>query len=307
MDIYLPIAELAVPWILPILVGGLVGALSGLFGVGGGFIMNPLLIMMGVPPAVAVSTGALQIFAASVSGSFAHWRRGTVDWAMAGCMIGGGLLGALAGNRAFVLLRAIGQIDLVIALSYAILLGSMGGLMVTESGRMILRARAGAAVRAKLHPHTWLHGLPLKVKFRKSRLYISVFLPLGLGLVVGVMTAIMGVGGGFLAVPAMIYLMGMPTMLTVGTSLLQITATSAAVVYLQAISTHAVDVVLALLLILGGVAGAQAGAAFGQRLRGEYARFLLGLIVLAVAGWVFYGLVAAPQELFTIEYRPPEE
>ena len=307
MDIYLPIAELAMPWIVPILIGTLVGALSGLFGVGGGFIMNPLLIMLGVPPAVAVSTGALQIVAASVSGAFAHWRRGTVDWAMAGCMIGGGLTGALAGNRLFVLLRSIGQIDLVIALSYVILLGVMGGLMLAESGRAILRTRAGTAVRSKLHQHTWLHGLPLKVKFRKSRLYVSVFLPLGIGIVVGLMTAIMGVGGGFLAVPAMIYLMGMPTMLTVGTSLLQITATSAAVVYLQAISTHAVDVVLASLLILGGVAGAQAGAAVGQRLRGEYARFLLGLIVVAVAAWVLYGLIATPSRLFTIEYRPAED
>ncbi len=306
MDIYLPIAEMAMPWILPIFLGVLVGGLSGLFGVGGGFIMNPLLIVLGVPPAVAVSTGALQIVAASVSGAFAHWRRGNVDWAMAGCMIGGGLAGALAGNRLFVLLQSIGQIDLVIGLSYVILLGMMGGLMLAESGRVILRTRAGAAVRGKLHQHTWLHGLPLKVKFRKSRLYVSVFLPLGIGIIVGLMTAIMGVGGGFLAVPAMIYLMGMPTMLTVGTSLLQITVTSAAVVYLQAISTHAVDVVLAFLLILGGVAGAQAGAAFGQRLRGEYARFLLALIVLAVAGWVFYGLVATPRYLFTIEYRPGE-
>ncbi|MGQ0677253.1 MAG: sulfite exporter TauE/SafE family protein, partial [Rhodospirillales bacterium] len=241
------------------------------------------------------------------SGAIAHWRRGTVDWAMAGCMTGSGLIGAGLGNRLFVLLRSLGQIDLVIGLSYAILLGALGGMMLFESSRAIARSRAGGGARAKLHPHTWLHGLPLKVKFRKARLYISVFLPLGLGVVVGLMTAIMGVGGGFLAVPAMIYLMGMPTMLTVGTSLLQITATSAAVVYLQAVSTHAVDIVLALLLILGGVAGAQAGATFGQRLRGDYARFLLALTVLGVAGWVFYGLVATPQSLFTIEHSLPED
>lgn len=306
MDVYLPIAEMAVPWLAPLVIGAVVGVLSGLFGVGGGFLMNPLLIMMGVPPVVAVSTGALQIVAASISGVVAHWRRGTVDLAMAFTMTAGGLIGAFGGNRLFVLLRSMGHIDLVIALSYVILLGLMGGLMLVESMRLILRTRLGIAARAKLHQHTFLHGLPLKVKFRKSRLYISVFLPLGLGVVVGLMTAIMGVGGGFLAVPAMIYLMGMPTMLTVGTSLLQITITSASVVYLQAVSTHAVDVVLAFLLILGGVAGAQFGAAFGQRLRGEHARLLLSLMVLAVAAQVLYTLVATPKDLFVIEYLSPD-
>ncbi len=301
MEIYLPIAEMAVPWIAPLFIGTVVGVLSGLFGVGGGFLLNPLLIMMGVPPTVAVSTGALQIVAASVSGVVAHWQRGTVDLAMAACMTAGGLIGAFGGNRLFVLLKAMGHIDLVIALSYVVLLGLMGGLMLVESVRLILRMRFGGIARSKLHQHTFLHGLPLKVKFRKSRLYISVFLPLGLGVIVGLMTAIMGVGGGFLAVPAMIYLMGMPTMLTVGTSLVQITATSASVVYLQAISTHAVDMVLAALLILGGVAGAQFGAAFGQRLRSEHSRLLLSLMVLAVAAQVLYTLVVTPKDLFTLD------
>jgi uncharacterized membrane protein YfcA len=305
VEIYFPIANMALPIYSPIMIGVAVGVLSGLFGVGGGFLMNPLLIMLGVPPTVAVATGTLQITAASISGASTHWRRGTLDPVMAACMIGGGLLGALAGNRTFVLLKSLGQIDLVIALAYVILLGAMGGLMLAESARAILRRR-GAPVRRKLHPHGVLHGLPLKAKFRKSRLYISVFIPSGLGFIVGVMTAIMGVGGGFLAVPAMIYLMAMPVTLTVGTSLLQITVVSAVVVYLHALSTQGVDLVLALLLILGGVAGAQVGTMFGQRLRGEETRFLLALMVLAVCAYVFYGLVATPDELYTIEYRPIE-
>lgn len=304
MEVYLPIANVALPTIAPLVIGVVVGALSGMFGVGGGFLMNPLLIMMGVPPTVAVATGALQITASSISGSFTHWRRGTLDAAMAGCLIAGGVVGAVLGNQAFVFLRSLGQIDLVIALAYVILLGTMGALMLNESIRAIVRSRRKIALRGKLHQHTFLHGLPLKVKFRKSRLYISIFLPLGVGVVVGIMTAIMGVGGGFLAIPAMIYLMGMPTTLTIGTSLLQITVTSAAAVYLHALSTQGVDIVLALLLILGGVAGAQAGVMFGQRLRGEQTRLLLGLIVLAVCARVAFDLVAAPDELFTIQYQP---
>jgi len=216
MEVYFPIANMAMPIIAPLLIGLVVGVLSGLFGVGGGFLMNPLLIMLGVPPTVAVATGTLQITAASISGSFTHWRRGTLDPMLSLCMMGGGLLGAIAGNRSFVLLKSLGQIDLVISLAYVILLGSMGALMTAESLRAILRRRA-AAMPGKLHPHGFLHGLPLKVKFRKSRLYISVFIPGGIGFVIGVMTAIMGVGGGFLAIPAMIYLMAMPVTLTIGT------------------------------------------------------------------------------------------
>jgi len=304
MEVYLPIANIALPTLAPLVIGVIVGALSGMFGVGGGFLMNPLLIMMGVPPTVAVATGALQITASSISGTFTHWQRGTVDLAMGGCLIGGGLVGALIGNRVFVLLQSLGQIDLVIALAYVILLGSMGGLMLNESIRAIVRSRRKAAARGKLHQHTFLHGLPFKVKFRKSRLYISIFLPLGVGVVVGLMTAIMGVGGGFLAIPAMIYLMGMPTTLTIGTSLLQITATSAVAVYLHALSTQGVDIVLALLLILGGVGGAQLGVMVGQRVRGEHTRLLLGLMVLAVCARVAWGLVITPDELFTIQYQP---
>ncbi len=306
MEIYFPIANMAMPTLAPLLIGAVVGMLSGLFGVGGGFLMNPLLIMLGVPPTVAVATGTLQIAAASVSGAFTHWRRGTLDPALSLCMVIGGLAGALAGNRSFVLLKSLGQIDLVIALSYVILLGSVGAMMMAESVRAILRRRAAEPVRRKLHPHGWLHGLPLKMKFRRSRLYISVFIPGGIGFVIGVMTAIMGVGGGFLAIPAMIYLMAMPVGLTIGTSLMQITVVSAAVVMLHAVTTHGVDLVLGLLLILGGVGGAQIGALFGQKLRGEEMRFLLAAMVLAVCAHVAYGLVATPDELFTIEYRPVE-
>jgi len=304
MDLYFPIANMAMPIYVPLLVGIVVGLLSGLFGIGGGFLMNPLLIMFGVPPTVAVATGTLQITASSISGAFANWRRGTADPAMAMVMVGGGLLGAAAGNWVFVILKSLGQIDLVIALAYIILLGFMGVLMMAESVRSILRRRANLPLRRKLHMHGWLHGLPLKMKFRKSRLYISVFLPGGLGLIVGLMTAIMGVGGGFLAVPAMIYLMGMPTTLTIGTSLLQITVVSAAAVYLHSLTTFGVDMVLALMLIVGGVAGAQVGSLYAQRLRGEETRFLLALVVLAVCGHVAWGLIATPSELYTIEYGP---
>ena len=302
MDLYFPIANMSLPIYVPLLIGGAVGVLSGLFGIGGGFLMNPLLIMFGVPPTVAVATGTLQITASSISGAFANWRRGTADPAMALVMVGGGLFGALVGNWVFVILKGLGQIDLVISLAYVILLGTMGAMMMNESIRAIIRRRKNTMVRRKLHAHGWMHGLPLKVKFRKSRLYISVFLPGGLGMVVGIMTAIMGVGGGFLAVPAMIYLMGMPTTLTIGTSLLQITMVSAAVVYLHALTTQGVDLVLALMLIIGGVAGAQVGALYAQRMRGEEMRFLLALVVLAVCAYVAYGLVIRPDELYTIEY-----
>ncbi len=302
MDLYFPIANMSLPIYVPLLIGGAVGVLSGLFGIGGGFLMNPLLIMFGVPPTVAVATGTLQITASSISGAFANWRRGTADPAMALVMVGGGLFGALVGNWVFVILKGLGQIDLVISLAYVILLGTMGAMMMNESIRAIIRRRKNTMVRRKLHAHGWMHGLPLKVKFRKSRLYISVFLPGGLGMVVGIMTAIMGVGGGFLAVPAMIYLMGMPTTLTIGTSLLQITMVSAAVVYLHALTTQGVDLVLALMLIIGGVAGAQVGALYAQRMRGEEMRFLLALVVLAVCAYVAYGLVIRPDEPYTIEY-----
>lgn len=303
MDIYFPIANMALPVIVPLLIGVVVGVLSGLFGIGGGFLMNPLLIMFGVPPTVAVATGTLQITASSISGAFTNWRRGTADPAMAMCLVGGGLVGAMIGNRIFVLLKDLGQIDLVISLAYVLLLGFMGVMMLIESVRAILRRRSQIVVRRKLHPHGWMHGLPFKVKFRKSRLYISVFVPVALGVLVGIMTAIMGVGGGFLVVPAMIYLMGMPTTLTIGTSLLQITMVSAVVVYLHTVTTHSVDMVLALMLIIGGVGGAQVGTMFGQKLRGEEMRFLLAMVVLAVCAYVLYGLVARPDELFTIEYQ----
>jgi uncharacterized protein len=302
MDLYFPIANMSLPIYVPLLIGAVVGVLSGLFGIGGGFLMNPLLIMFGVPPTVAVATGTLQITASSISGAFANWRRGTADPSMALVMVGGGLIGALVGNWVFVVLKGLGQIDLVISLAYVILLGTMGAMMMNESVRAIIRRRKNTVIRRKLHAHGWMHGLPLKVKFRKSRLYISVFLPGGLGMIVGLMTAIMGVGGGFLAVPAMIYLMGMPTTLTIGTSLLQITLVSAAVVYLHALTTHGVDLVLALMLIVGGVAGAQVGSLYAQRMRGEEMRFLLALVVLAVCAYVAYGLVISPDELYTIEY-----
>ena len=282
MYIYLPIAEVSMHIFVIIGLGGSVGFLSGMFGVGGGFLMTPLLIFLGVPPAIAVSTEANQIVASSVSGVIAHWRRGNVDFKMGGILLAGGVVGSSLGVLLFSILRDIGQIDLVIKLSYVIFLGLIGGLMLLESIRAILRTRQPGARRGKLHQHNWLHGLPLKMRFRKSKLYISALLPFFLAAMVGVLSAIMGVGGGFILVPAMIYLLGMPTYVVIGTSLFQIIFVTANITVLQAVQTQTVDFVLAGLLLFGAVIGAQIGARFGTRLKGEQLRGLLALMVLGV-------------------------
>ena len=301
MYVYLPIAEVSMHIGIIIGLGGGVGFLSGLFGVGGGFLMTPLLIFFGIPPAVAVSTEANQIVASSVSGVLAHMRRGNVDFKMGGILMAGGVIGSSLGVALFSFLQSIGQIDLVIQLSYVVFLGIIGSLMLTESVRTIIRSRKPGAVRGKLHQHNWLHGLPLKMRFRRSKLYISAILPLALGAFVGILAAIMGVGGGFIMVPAMIYLLGMPTSVVVGTSLFQIIFVTANVTLLQSIQTQTVDFLLAGLLLFGAVIGAQFGSRAGALLRGEQLRGLLALMVLAVCIKIGYDLVVRPEDLLSVE------
>jgi uncharacterized membrane protein YfcA len=300
MQIYLPIAEMSANIFLLLGMGGGVGFLSGIFGVGGGFLMTPLLIFVGVPPAVAVGTEANQIVAASVSGVLAHWRRGNVDFKMGTVLLIGGIVGSTIGVWLFSILKSLGQVELVISLSYVVFLGTIGALMAVESARAMLPLKRGGRGRRKLHQHYWVHGLPLKMRFRRSKLYISALLPLGIGFLVGVLAAIMGVGGGFVMVPAMIYLLGMPTSVVVGTSLFQIIFVTANVTFLQAVNNFTVDVVLALLLLTGGVIGAQLGTRFGARLRGEQLRGLLALIVLAVCAKMLFDLVGTPVDRYSI-------
>ena len=303
MQIYLPIAEISVNAFILLGLGGLVGFLSGVFGVGGGFLMTPLLIFIGVPPPVAVATEANQIVASSVSGMLAHWRRMGVDFKMGAVLLSGGIAGSTAGVFLFTYLRQIGQIDLVISLAYVFFLGTIGLLMLLESVRTAVRRRGGE--RRKLHHHTFVHGLPFKMRFRRSKLYISALLPFSIGVVVGVLAAIMGVGGGFLMVPAMIYLIGMPTAVVIGTSLFQITFVTAYVTFLQAYNNQTVDIFLALLLLFGGVIGAQLGTRAGAKLKGEELRGMLALMVLAVCGKLLFDLVTTPDDLFSLSVMVP--
>jgi uncharacterized membrane protein YfcA len=299
MDIYLPIAEMSVNVFLLIGMGAAVGFLSGMFGVGGGFLMTPLLIFIGVPPAVAVGSEANQIAATSVSGVLAHWRRGNVDFKMGLVLLAGGVLGAVGGVWLFRQLRETGQIDVVISLSFVGFLGTVGILMAGESLRAIMRQRRGTG-RRKLHQHIWLHGLPFKMRFRRSKLYISALLPMAIGFTVGVLAAIMGVGGGFIMIPAMIYLLGMPTAVVVGTSLFQIMFVTAITTVLHATTNQTVDVVLALLLLLGAVVGAQFGSRAGTWLRGEQLRGLLALMVLVVGAKLAFDLVVEPDDVYSL-------
>ena len=300
MHIYLPIAEMSVNIFLILAMGGGIGFLSGLFGVGGGFLMTPLLIFIGVPAPVAVGTEANQIVASSVSGVLAHWRRGNVDFKMGSILLVGGFFGSSAGVVLFKYLQFIGQIDLVIKLSFIIFLGIIGSLMFWESIRTIIRSHNPASRRRKLHQHNWLHGLPLKVRFRKSKLYISAILPFAIGAVVGVLSAIMGVGGGFIMVPAMIYLLGMPTSVVIGTSLFQIIFVTANVTFLQALTVQTVDILLAILLLAGAVVGAQFGSKYSVRMKGEQLRALLAIMVLGVCIKIIVDLVTKPTDLYSI-------
>ena len=301
MELYLPIAEMSVHWLMILGMGAAVGFLSGVFGIGGGFLLTPLLIFAGIPPGVAVATTASQISASTFSGVIAHFRQRTVDVKMGAVMLAGGLTGTALGVYIFGLLRARGQSEFVVAISYVILLGSVGGLMLTESIRTIRDIRAGkSAGGRKPGQHNWIHGLPFKLRFRRSRLYISVFPPLVLGSIVGVLSAIMGVGGGFIMVPVMIYMLRMPTNIVVGTSLLQILFVTASATILHAVDNYTVDIMLAFLLILGGVVGAQFGVRAGAKLRGEQLRFLLALLTLSIAVRLLYGLIITPPDLFSL-------
>jgi uncharacterized membrane protein YfcA len=302
MHVYLPIAEMSVNVFLILGMGGGVGLLSGIFGVGGGFLMTPLLIFMGVPAPVAVGTEANQIVASSVSGVLAHWRRGNVDLKMGVVLLVGGLIGSTFGVVLFKELRAIGQIDLVIKLSYVVFLGTIGSLMAVESLRALRRTRATSGNRRKLHQHNFLHGLPFKMRFRRSKLYISALLPLMVGIFVGILAAIMGVGGGFVMVPAMIYLLGMPTAVVIGTSLFQIIFVTANATFFQAYLNQTVDVMLSLLLLFGAVIGAQIGTKIGAFLKGEQLRLLLALMVLGVCTKLAYDLGSTPLDPYSIGF-----
>ena len=300
LQIYLPIAEISLNIVLLLAIGGGVGLLSGLFGVGGGFLMTPLLIFIGVPPVVAVATQSNQIVASSVSGVLAHWARDNVDIKMGSVLLAGGIVGSSIGVYLFGLLRHVGQIDLVIAIAYVVTLGTVGIMMAVESLNALRRIRRMQGQPAKLHQHNWAQGLPFKMRFRKSRLYISAILPAGIGFIIGIMSAVMGVGGAFLMVPAMIYLLGMPTSIVVGTSLFQIIFVQSYVTFLQSVQNQTVDILLALILTVGGVVGAQLGGRWGARLGGEQLRLLMALLILVVAGGLLEQLVATPDDIFSI-------
>jgi uncharacterized membrane protein YfcA len=301
MEIYLPIAEMSVQWTVILGMGLVVGFLSGLFGVGGGFLLTPLLVFYGIPSGVAVATTLSHITASSISGAIVQWKKRAIDFKMAGVMMLGGMAGTGAGVWLFAIMRRAGQMDLVVSLTYVPLLGIIGGIMLRESLQTLrMQARGGAPARIHLVNHVWIHGLPLKARFRQSRLYISVIPPLVIGFLVGVMSAVMGVGGGFMVVPAMIYLLRMPTNVVIGTSLVQIIGVTIVTTLLQATSNYAVDVVLAAILVVGGVVGAQFGVRAGARLRGEQIRLLLALLVLAVALRLLWGLVVTPSDIYSI-------
>lgn len=298
MHIYLPIAEVSANAVLLFGIGGLVGVLSGMFGVGGGFLITPLLFFVGIPPSVAVATSTAQIVGSSVSAVLPHFRRRTVDIKMGIVLLIGGLVGSALGVQVFALLKALGQVDLFVTLSYVVFLGAVGALMFVESLNALMKSRKGRAPKRK--KHGWVHRLPVKVKFRTSGLYISVFPPLLVGVLVGVLSAIMGVGGGFIMVPAMIYILGMPTKVVIGTSLFQIIFVTGFTTLMHATTNHTVDLPLALLLLVGGVIGAQLGAKIGVRLKGEQLRILLAILVLLVCVKLGVDLVLEPAELFSI-------
>ncbi len=300
MQVYLPIAEVSVNAFILLGLGGLVGILSGMFGVGGGFLMTPLLFFIGIPPAVAVATEANQIVASSFSGVLAHLKRRTVDFKMGTVLMVGGVIGAFIGVQVFALLREMGQVDLLVRLSYVLFLGIVGGLMFSESLNSLRKARQGPTHLSKRRTRGWIHALPFKMKFRTSGLYISVIPPLTVGALVGILAAIMGVGGGFIMVPAMIYLLGMPTKVVVGTSLYQIIFVTGFTTLLHATTNFTVDMVLAVLLIIGGVIGAQIGTRIGVRLKAEQLRILLALMVLAVCGKLALDLLLTPTEFYTV-------
>tara|TARA_Y100000741_G_C18213523_1_gene542734 strand:- start:50 stop:964 length:915 start_codon:yes stop_codon:yes gene_type:complete len=300
MSIYLPIAEMNVNIFLIVFIGMLVGALSGLFGVGGGFLMTPLLIFLGIPPVVAVGSEAPHVLASSVSGVIAHWRKKNVDFKMGFFLLSGGIIGSTLGVNLFKLLKTYGQIDIVIQFLFIIFLGFIGISMAFESAKTTLKNyRTTSAIRTKLHQHSWIHGLPFKLRFHRSKLYISAIPPILIGFFVGVLSAMMGVGGGFIMIPAMVYILGMSTNVVVGTSLFQIIFVTANSTFFQSYLNQTVDIVLSALMILGGVIGAQIGVRIGTKLKAEYLRGILAILVLLVCAKILTDLIIMPSDIFT--------
>jgi uncharacterized protein len=302
MDIYLPIAGLSVNLLVIILLGGAVGMLSGMFGVGGGFLTTPLLIFYGIPPMVAAASASTQVTGASVSGVFAHMKRGGVDFHMGAVLVAGGLVGTLVGAGLFSVLEAWGQIDTVINILYVIMLGTIGGLMGREGLQAVLASREGKPLPpAKRRHHPLVANLPFRWRFYRSGLYISPLAPLILGFITGIMTMLLGVGGGFIMVPAMLYILGMSANVVVGTSLFQILFVTMGSTMVHSLTTKAVDIVLAVFLLLGSVTGAQIGARLAQRMKPEYLRLFLAAIVLLVAIRMALGLGWRPPEIYTVQ------
>ena len=303
MQIYLPIADLPVNIFLVLGMGIAVGFISGMFGIGGGFLMTPLLIFIGVSPAVAVASVSSHIAASSFSGAINYWRKGTIDVALALMLLAAGVVGTATGVWLFTMLRAVDQLDLVIGLSYVTLLGAVGALMVYEAMRAVARTRRGepATIR-RPGSHTWMHGLPFKLRFKRSKIYVSAIPVWGIGFIIGFVGAIMGIGGGFLLVPMLIYFLRVPTATVIGTSMVLTLFTMASATVMHAATNHLVDAVLALILMVGGVTGAQFGARTGQQMRGEWLRLLLGVLVLAVGLRFAYELMVTPDDLYSIRY-----
>ena len=304
MSIYLPIAEMNINIFLIVFIGMIVGALSGLFGVGGGFLMTPLLIFLGIPPVVAVGSEAPHVLASSVSGVIAHWRKKNVDFKMGFFLLSGGVVGSTVGVNLFKLLKTYGQIDVVIQFLFIIFLGFIGISMAFESAKTTIKNyRTTSAIRTKLHQHSWIHGLPFKLRFHRSKLYISIIPPILIGFFVGVLSAMMGVGGGFIMIPAMVYILGMSTNVVVGTSLFQIIFVTANSTFFQSYLNQTVDIVLSALMILGGVIGAQIGVRIGSQLKAEYLRGILAILVLLVCAKILTDLILIPSDLFTTSLK----
>ena len=300
MSIYLPIAEMNINIFLIVFIGMIVGALSGLFGVGGGFLMTPLLIFLGIPPVVAVGSEAPHVLASSVSGVIAHWRKKNVDFKMGFFLLSGGVVGSTVGVNLFKLLNTYGQIDIVIQFLFIIFLGFIGISMAFESAKTTIKYyRTTSAIRTKLHQHSWIHGLPFKLRFHRSKLYISAIPPILIGFFVGILSAMMGVGGGFIMIPAMVYILGMSTNVVVGTSLFQIIFVTANSTFFQSYLNQTVDIVLSALMILGGVIGAQIGVRIGSKLKAEYLRGILAILVLLVCAKILTDLILMPTDMFT--------
>jgi uncharacterized membrane protein YfcA len=301
LQIYLPIADLPVNVFLVFGMGITVGFISGMFGIGGGFLMTPLLIFIGVSPAVAVASVASHIAASSFSGAISYWRKRAVDLSLAMMLLIGGIIGTAGGVWLFTKLRELGQLDLTIGLSYVTLLSIVGGLMITESVRAIMRQRSGRPVELRRPgSHTWFHGLPFKLRFKQSRIYVSAIPVIAIGLIIGFLGAVMGIGGGFILVPMLIYFLRVPTNVVIGTSMVLTLVTMASATVMHAVTNHLVDALLALILMIGGVTGAQFGARAGQNMSGEKVRLLLGLLVLAVGLRFAADLVVKPAEPFSV-------